>query len=111
MQMLFRDTYGRYRFWLISVMRVGMFFSFMALSRSPEAPYPSYSALFVACIVKSPAMSLVFMALSLRLEFRYHLPIQTVAVLMGSIWISPFCQKCSAHPDVLDMFQQVRSFT
>ena len=103
-----RRRYERYR-WLSTIFtRLGSYYALSYFCSYFKAPSPTYFMLMLALMVKSPLVHLVIMSVHHRLEFRYHVPVQIAAFLLGATWIPPFCRSCAAQPAILTKFEEVR---
>lgn len=102
-----KELYLKYRLWSIAFLRLAVSLCFVGLSRFVPVPEATLPAILGAILMKSPTMTMVFMPVSLRLPFRHHVVLQSLAFCIALLWIPSFCEKCSASPDLAHTFHQV----
>ena len=104
-----RALFVRYRFLSTVFVRLFVFFFITKVSSEIKLPHSSSFAVLLASIMKSPAVHMFLMSFHHRLEFRYHMPVQTAVLCLSLVWIQPFCQTCSSDPFISKEFQKVSS--
>lgn len=106
---LFRSVFKRYRSAIIFFIRLVMLIGHVKFSLYLEVPKASFTAIIFLIMTRSPLPSMVFMAMSHRLEFRNHLILQSIALIEAIFWIPPFCKTCSTNNTVMNTFTKVRN--
>ena len=104
-----RALFVRYRFLSAVFVRLFVFFFITKVSSEITLPQTSSSAVLIAFLVKSPIVHMFLMSFHHRLEFRYHVPLQTAVLCLSLAWIQPFCQTCSSDPAIMEKLQKVNS--
>lgn len=92
---------------MIAFLRVTANWCETGFSYFTPAPEASISSILRAILTKSPAANLLFLPPSLRIPFKQHVILHTIAFSNALLWIRPFCQKCSADPEIVDKFREV----
>jgi len=102
-----REFYLKYRFWMIAFLRVAANWLEIGFSVFTPAPDASVSSILRAILTKSPAANLLFLPPSLRISFKHHIILHTLAFTNALMWIRPFCQKCASDPAIVEKFNQM----
>jgi len=102
-----REFYLKYRFWMIAFLRLTANWCETGFSLYTPAPDASISSIIRAILTKSPAANLLFLPPSLRVPFKQHIILHSLAFANALVWIRPFCQKCASNPAILETFSQM----
>lgn len=104
---LFRSFFEKHRMRMVLLIRWIVMSGHVSFGFFMNVPQPKVASVFFAIITRSPLPNVIFTALSHRLEFRDHLIVQTVALLISLLWIPQFCSLCASNEPVMDTFTEV----
>ena len=95
------------RLWYVLFVRLIIGASTIGLHSLATQPISSIPGLLLHILTKSPLLIMVMASWMHRMEFRFHVLVQSAALIPALRWVPLFCETCSTDLANAQKFEEV----